>query len=118
MSKKILVVDDDKDILDIISFILSEKDYHVIQSQTADVVSYLEQIKPDLILLDNWLAGDIIGADICKIIKASALHSNIPVILISAVTGLDQMARDCKADGYIAKPFDVDQLEQMVAKLV
>jgi two-component system phosphate regulon response regulator PhoB len=117
MAPKILVVDDDKDILDIISYILFEKHYHVIPSQTSDIISYLPQIQPDLILLDNWLS-DARGSELCKTIKTNPVLLNIPVILISAVNDLERIAKDCYADAFIEKPFNVHELEDMIADLI
>jgi CheY-like chemotaxis protein len=117
VNKKILVVDDEKDILDIISSILYEKQYHVIPSQTSDVISYLAQIRPDLILLDNRLS-DARGSELCKAVKSDPHFKDIPIILISAVNDLAGIAKECKADAFLEKPFTITKLEKMVAEML
>lgn len=115
--KRILVVDDDKEILDIISYILFEKNYHVIPSRTSDILPFLEQIRPDLILLDNWLP-EALGSELCKQIKADPVSKKIPIVLISAVNDLEKIAKECHADAFIEKPFNVKDLEELIAEMV
>jgi two-component system, OmpR family, phosphate regulon response regulator PhoB len=113
--RKILVVDDDEDILKVISFVLKDEGYTVVTSTTGDVISKLDTIKPNLILLDCCLEEGY-GDDLCREIKSNPLYKHIPVIIISAVRNLDFIARKCKANGYIEKPFDNDQLVAVVGQ--
>jgi DNA-binding response OmpR family regulator len=76
-------------------------------------LSELETIKPDVILLDNWLGG-VKGSELCKMIKASKEHSHIPVILVSAIDDLEEVASECDADAYLSKPFELSELETVV----
>lgn len=117
MSKKILVVDDDKDILGLIDYILKEEGYAVTASTTGTILSKLGKIKPDLILLDCWLPEGF-GDDLCRDLKSNPLYKQIPVIMISAINELDFIAKKCKADAYIEKPFDVEHLIAMVKRFV
>jgi len=117
MKKKILVIDDDQDILDLTEFLLQEIGYDVVASLTANILDDVLQINPDLILLDNWL-GDTSGQEQCKILKKKPTTRHIPVILFSASTDLEKNAKDCLADGYIEKPFDVDYLEEVIGNLL
>lgn len=107
MSKNIIVVDDDEDILNIIELILVEAGYHV--RAVSDIVSFynIHEFKPDLILLDDWLA-DGYGSKLCLDLKRNPLASNIPVILISAKNDLPDISKNCLADDFISKPFDLD----------
>lgn len=114
MSKKILVIDNNQDILDLISIILQQKGYQVVASTQADIVDDVLKIQPDLILLDEWLDG-IKGHELCKTLKVEHTTNHIPVIIISAINGLEQVASDCMADNYIQKPFDIDYLAEVVA---
>jgi DNA-binding response OmpR family regulator len=116
MGKRILVIDDNKDILEIITITLKCEGFEVISSDNADIFSELESIKPDLILLDNWI-GNIRGSDLCKTLKDNKAFSHIPVILLSAVHDLEMLANECQADAYLEKPFELIELETIVHQL-
>lgn len=119
MAKKILVIEDDKDIRDTIVYVLEEEKYEVIASEDAKILKKLLEINPDLILLDNWLTdwtSDANGSQISKRLKSDPAVSHIPVILISAVSNLKQIAEEGNADGYLKKPFDLTDLVHIVKK--
>lgn len=113
MAKKILIVDDDEDILNIMNYILKEDGYSVITSSTSKILSKLEKIKPDLILLDCWLPEGF-GDDFCREIKSNPFYKHIPIIIISALNNVGFIAQKCNADAYIEKPFDTEHLSAMV----
>ncbi|MCC8423493.1 PleD family two-component system response regulator [Mucilaginibacter sp. UR6-11] len=115
--KRILVLDDDKDNLEILSFILTEFGYEVQTRICGDTV--FEDIKayqPDLILMDVMLAG-LDGRAICREIKENEATRSLPVILIS---GTHDLAKSLNMPGapndYIAKPYDIDYLLTRVAR--
>lgn len=111
MAKRILVIDDDEDILAIIRIILQEEGFDVILSNTPEAVAHIHEIRPDLILLDIRLKdADKNGAEICEEIKLQYSADELPVILISAEFNLPVLALDCGADGFVAKPFDISEL--------
>ena len=120
MKEKILVVDDEKDILELIEFNLSNNGYKV--NTTASGEEALELIKKnefDLVVLDIMLPG-IDGLDICKIIKADKHISHIPVIMLTAkaeeidrVTGFE-----IGADHYVTKPFSPRELLAIVKSVL
>lgn len=114
MLKRILVIDNDHDILELITLILQEDGYDVTASKSGDILDKLSQIKPDLILLDDWLNGTK-GRELCRSLKSIHLSSNIPIIIISAINGLEQIANECGADGFIQKPFDIEYLLEVIA---
>ncbi len=112
--KKIFIADDDPDILQIISLILKTQGYQVITSTNAnDIFNYSVKDLPDIILLDIWMSG-IDGRDICIQLKDQELTKNIPVLFISANSNIEEIAETCKADGYIAKPFEMDYLLERI----
>ena len=109
--KKILLVDDDEDLVEMLKGILKSNDLqvhaHTTSSNIPDVVKYY---KPDLILLDIRLEeddDDKSGMDICRELKRTY---NIPILLISADTKKGKAFKDFDADGFIVKPFTADQL--------
>lgn len=105
--EKILIVEDEPDILELVSFNLSKENYNVIGvSSGDDVISTTKSEMPDLIVLDLMLPG-INGLDICKLLKKDTATQNIPIVMMTAkseeadiVTGLE-----LGADDYITKPF-------------
>ena len=117
MQKKILVIDDDSDTVDIITYVLSEEHYEIISSKSWIIITEISSIMPDLILLDHWLDGTL-GSKLCKKLKANSQTSKIPVVLISATMGIDSVASECGADAHISKPFDIDYLSEVVALIL
>jgi DNA-binding response OmpR family regulator len=118
-AKKILVIEDDKDIRDTIVYILEEEAYEVISSEDSKILKSIDSIKPDLILLDNWLTdwkSDANGQQLSRELKSNAATSHIPVIIISAVSNIKEIAEAGQADGYLRKPFDLNELVDIVKK--
>jgi DNA-binding response OmpR family regulator len=113
MRNKVLVIDNDQDTLEILTFVLVEAGYEVISSLKANIVNEIKTIEPDLILLDNWL-DDSIGSDICTMLKSDLSTKHIPIILMSAATGINKISKNCNADDFIDKPFDLIDLERKV----
>jgi two-component system phosphate regulon response regulator PhoB len=109
--KKILAVDDNQDILDVLRFILEDSGYEVdTLSDGHDLFQQIEKKHPDLILLDIML-GDMDGRVLCKNVKQTAETHDIPVILVSASHNIsDSMKQNGAPDDFIAKPFDMHVL--------
>ncbi|MCQ6959136.1 response regulator [Mucilaginibacter aquariorum] len=111
MSKRILIIDDDEDILEILNVIFQEAGYEVILSNTGVAAGHIEEIRPDLVMLDIRIAGsNKSGTEMCRELKSNYETKNLPVMLISAEANLHQIAKDCAADAYISKPFDINDL--------
>jgi len=117
MSKRILAVDDDSDILDVIRIILEDEGYEVFTLANAKYVfEEVQQNSPDLILLDVMLGG-LDGRDICRALKEHESYKKIPVVMISASHNLDNLLLSPGApDNFLAKPFDIDRLVEMVKR--
>lgn len=106
---KILVVDDDLDILEVLKYLLKKNNYETIAlSEAQTVIETVQQYPPDLILLDINLSG-YDGREICKYLKTT-LKVKIPVILFSANTTYKSSFKDYYADEFIEKPFEVKKL--------
>jgi DNA-binding response OmpR family regulator len=113
MNNKIVLIDDDKDILDVVQFILADEGYNVI---LYDRLEHLEEIikqQPSVILLDNKLA-DVYSNTFCLALKSNDKTKDIPVILVSAAEGLEQIAKKCKADAFLSKPFNLKDFIELV----
>ena len=108
---KLLIVDDDKDLLEVIDSLLTSKGFQVQTDLNWEKgFSNLEEFAPQLILMDVFLAG-IDGLDICKQLKNNPLTRDLPVIIFSAYPRVAQKAiYEYGADDFIAKPFEVEDL--------
>lgn len=121
MAKKILVIEDDKDIREAITLMLQNNGYDVTSSEGAKILKSLPEINPDLILLDNWLTewrSDANGQEISKQLKTDPATQHIKIIIFSAVNNVKQIAEAGLADGYIQKPFDIDHLLNVVGNML
>lgn len=111
---KILVIDDDIDILSVMEILLSMKGFEVaVTSKGENALPKIESFRPDLILLDVLISGHD-GRVICKQLKSNAATSHIPVIMFSAHPGAASTIADYGADDFIAKPFDVNNLMKKI----
>ncbi|MBE9584177.1 response regulator [Mucilaginibacter sp. JRF] len=110
---RILAVDDNRDILEVIELILEDCGYEV-ETLTSGhhLFDKIREMNPDLILLDIML-GDMDGRILCEEVKNRPETSNIPVVLISASHNMaDSIAQNRKGapNAFIAKPFDISDL--------
>jgi DNA-binding response OmpR family regulator len=107
--KKIFIADDDPDILEILSLMLRINKYNVQASTNANDIFKNQEDLPDLILLDIWMSG-LDGREICKRLKENKLTQKIPVIFVSANSNIEEITHQYKAQGFIAKPFEMKKL--------
>lgn len=118
MSHKILILDDDSDILFFCTYVFENMGFAVSSSTHCnDIISQVKSANPDMVLIDNWIP-DIGGVKATQQLKASAELKNIPVILFSANSNLPELAAEAGADDYLKKPFDLDELEDLALKYV
>jgi len=107
---RILVVDDDADILEILVLVLRKHNFEVISTNNGLLVpQMIVDHKPDLVFLDVDL-GNSNGAEICRSLKQDVSTSHIPVLLISATFNLASIALENCADDFLPKPFDIADL--------
>jgi len=125
MPKKILLIDDDPDLVNAVSMILESKNYKV--AAAFGGIEGLEKAKtenPDLIVLDVMMP-DKDGYAVCKELKSDPRLSSIPVILLTAVVShisttryTQQMGLETEADDYIDKPVEPDVLVTRIETLL
>ena len=109
--KKILVIDDDKEILDVVQIILTSHGFEVrCDTNGFKVHELITEYNPDLILLDIKLSGKS-GAIICGELKKT--HT-VPILLFSACPTGEAAYKECNADGLIKKPFQIKQFLQIL----
>jgi len=109
--RRIIVVDDNEDILEIIKLILEGYDYEVTTLADGNLlIDEIKEYKPDLILLDIML-GNIDGRELCKILRSNKDTMDIPIILVSASHTLsDHFIIAGSHIDFLAKPFDIREL--------
>jgi DNA-binding response OmpR family regulator len=117
MRKRILIVDDDSDIVEILSYVLLEAGYETrVLTHGETIFNDIKEFKPTLILMDVMLGG-MDGRVVCHSIKTDPSTSSLPVILIS---GTHDLAKSLylpgAPDDFIAKPFNLDNLLKKVAQ--
>jgi DNA-binding response OmpR family regulator len=117
MNRKIIIVEDDAAISDIIRIILTKNGYVVEEYLEGKSVIEYTRSWPDLFLLDKQLT-DMDGLDICRHIKQQAETKDIPVIILSATPDLDQLAKEAGADAYIEKPFTAGHLLNTISNCI
>lgn len=118
MSKKIIVLDDDRGILEVVKIILEEKGYQVMTINNGlSIQNKIIEYQPDLILMDIWMAG-IDGRSITKNLKAQEHTKNIPIIILSALSDVGKIAKESGADGFLQKPFNIEELVISVEKII
>ena len=114
---KILVVDDSPDLLAVFPIIFKMRGFEVQAVSSKDkVIKALTDFEPDVILLDVRLSGED-GRVLCKEIKEKSA-GNIAIILTSASPELLDDYKECKADGIIEKPFDIEELTKKVTEVL
>jgi DNA-binding response OmpR family regulator len=113
MKKKVLVVDDNEGILDVVKMALNMAGYDVCTSLNGRCFQQMHNGWPDLILLDVLLSGEN-GDELCQRLKGAEQTKNIPVILISAHGDLRKTAEQCGADDILVKPFRLTELREIV----
>lgn len=118
MGKNILVVEDNKDIREIIGYLLNEERYEVHLCE--DAGSFRKEIfkrRPDMVILDVMLP-DGNGIDLCCEIKSDYRTGHIPVLMMSAHSTLGEIRKKCEADDFIGKPFDITRFIGKVSNLM
>jgi DNA-binding response OmpR family regulator len=110
MLKRILVLDDNMDILEVVHEVLTYEQFEVNStSDSKSIVSVAEEYNPDLIILDYKLLDDN-GGEICRLFKSHKHLHRVPVIIFSAYTAHNMDFYSFGCDAVIAKPFDLDNL--------
>lgn len=114
----ILLIEDEQDIRDLISFQLKAEGHKIIASESADkAVTHLEKgEKIDLFIIDWMLPGSMNGLEFTKKLRAQKIYKDTPVMMITALTQPENIVAglDAGADDYITKPFDLNVLQARV----
>lgn len=120
MTQKILIVDDEKDLVEMIETQFQSLGYEIQKAYSGkEALEKIKQDLPNFIFLDIMMPG-LNGYDVCKELKSDPHTKNIPVIMLSAkVQKVDQLqGKESGADGYICKPFEFSDLIKTVEKFL
>ncbi|MDD2927927.1 MAG: response regulator [Candidatus Omnitrophica bacterium] len=112
MSVKILIVDDDPDIRDVLKLTLSEENYEILEAADGEeALRVIRSIQPDLILLD-YKIPKVDGREVCRRIKKDLLLRHLPIIMVTGKGDISDKVGgiDAGADDYVVKPFEPKEL--------
>jgi CheY-like chemotaxis protein len=109
IKKKILIVDDERDMLELVKVILIRAGYDVTTDLNGETVEIIKKDYPNLIILDVSMSGKD-GRDICRHLKSKEATRNIPILFLSANNDLELLAEQAGADDYLSKPFSINAL--------
>jgi two-component system phosphate regulon response regulator PhoB len=118
MSKQILIIEDDGDILQVLDTVLTYNEFTVTAIEgTENIFETIEEHKPDLIITDYLLSG-LNGGRICQLIKSNKETCHLPVVLISAYPELAISFGKFGFDAFINKPFNIGELVEKIDELL
>ena len=118
--KKILVVDDQAEIRELVEVTLRAEEFEIIQAKSAlEAIEKAKSEKPDLIILDIMMPGGMDGYEVCKILKSDSTTKKITIIFLTA-KGQEvdkEKGFDAGGDGYFAKPFSPLKLIEKIEEV-
>ena len=120
MSKeRILIVDDDPDIVETVAFFLSNSGYQVLAAKDGKEALELVENKPDLVFLDIMMP-EMNGLEACRKLKNNPKTNSIPVVMLTAQGGKQDVddAIDGGANGYVVKPFNLPDLVERIETIL
>lgn len=114
--KKVVLVQDNKEILEIMEEALEDEGFEVIGSLTTEPIQEINKTKPDAVVVDDHIAGSKRGSQVVKELKDDVKNASVSAILTSTSEKLPKQAEECNADAYIQKPFELDEMVDVVKK--
>jgi len=112
--KKVMIFDDDTEIFTILDYIVQDNGWQLqCRSNCDNLLEEVRAAKPDLILMDNRIP-ETGGIAATQTLKKEEDLKHIPVIYFSATNNIEKLAEQAGADSFIAKPFDLDDLEKAI----
>lgn len=115
--KKILVVEDDFDIGEIVKMLLSSKYDVLLKQDSKQLLDVIKHFKPQLIIMDNFI-GKKNAKEMLEEINTDGFSLNVPVILFTAHPDIKEIAIEIGAADFIAKPFDLYDFENCINRVI
>lgn len=113
MAKKVLLIENDTDVRDMITYVLEDEGLTVLHLIDPGDLDIIAAAAPDLILIDEWLSAEP-GHRLCLRIKQFSKLTAVRVIIMSTAHDIEVIAAECHADDYIRKPFDLSEMVEKV----
>jgi two-component system response regulator VicR len=114
MKKKVVLIQDNEDILNIMDDVLTDEGFDVTSSLTTEPIQDIENIDPDVLVVDDHLKGSKKGSEIISELKSDPDTQDLSAVLTSTSKNLEQLSKNCNADDFIEKPFDIDHMLEVV----
>lgn len=114
--KKLIIIEEDADAREMVAFTFEHNGYEVIRVGKEIAIVDIVLSKPNIIVIGDQL-GDTPGNDLCIKLKANPLTGQIPIILYSANKTVDEISRGSCADGFMAKPLELEDFIYLVHRL-
>jgi DNA-binding NtrC family response regulator len=112
--KRIFVIDDNEDFLDIIQLVLQDNYIVTCKQDPENFEEALKEFKPDLLIIDHFI-GHILAENVLNNLKDNMPGFHIPFILFSAASDIKEKAEKIGAAGYIEKPFNIADIKNYIA---
>ncbi|MFB9842697.1 response regulator [Mucilaginibacter ginsenosidivorans] len=113
---KVLIIEDDEDTREALGYIAAEQGCRVYYGDGDITLSRIKKISPDLLILDDWV-NNYQGTSICDLVKLNSATKHVQVMLISTRPNIEEIAKGCKCDAYLSKPFNLDELQHILYSL-
>jgi DNA-binding response OmpR family regulator len=118
MPGRVMIFDDDTDLIKVCCIVLKAKNYEVFGFHKCnDILQEIKMHSPNVILMDNWIP-DAGGVKATQQIKNDESLRSIPVIFFSANDYVQELAAEAGADFFLQKPFEIDELENVISRAV
>ncbi|WP_432712547.1 response regulator [Pedobacter sp.] len=115
---KVLLIDDDVDMLEVMESTLTFYGYNVqTSSYTDNIVALVHLHQPDLVIIDYLMPG-INGGEMCAELKRTEVTKDLPVIIVSAYERIIQSLGNYGCDAFVSKPFDMKHLLAVIQKTI
>lgn len=112
--KCILICEDDEGVTDIAQIVLEARGYSVVVlGHSNNLYATIDRVQPDLLLLDLWMP-EVSGEEAVRQLKENERTKHIPIVIMSANNDGASIASQSGAEGFLAKPFDLQDLETIV----
>jgi len=117
MTKRVLIIENDQDIRQIVEFILQDQGFETLSIPEPADLSELMNFRADAILLDEFINSQP-GHRLCRKIKQVPALAATPVIILSTANNIELIAQECEANDYLSKPFNVEVMVDKVVRIV
>ena len=114
--KRLIIIEDDTDAREMAVFTFENNGYEVIKSDKEIPVQEIGALKPHIVVI-GYMVNGVPGNELCLKLKANNLTTNIPLILYSANEDIDKISKGSCADGFIAKPLELDDFVYLVHRI-